>query len=85
MLEAFLARHSTLFSWVKPNASPIGFPRVNIAGDVTEFCEEIVRETGVLLLPGGVYDQPQHIRIGYGRSNMPEALERLEAYLERYV
>jgi aspartate/methionine/tyrosine aminotransferase len=83
ILEAFLARHSNLFSWVKPNASPIGFPKVNIAGDVTDFCEEIVRETGVLLLPGGVYDQPRHVRMGYGRSNMPEALERLEAYLNR--
>lgn len=83
ILEAFLVRHSELFAWVKPNASPIGFPRVTIAGDVTEFCEEIVRETGVLLLPGGVYDQPQHVRMSYGRSNMPEALGKLEAYLER--
>jgi aspartate/methionine/tyrosine aminotransferase len=83
MLETFLARHADLFSWVKPNASPIGFPKVNIAGDVMDFCEEIVRETGVLLLPGGVYDQPRHVRMGYGRSNMPEALQRLEAYLNR--
>ena len=83
ILEAFLGRHSDLFSWVKPNASPIGFPRVTIAGDVMDFCEQIVRETGVLLLPGGVYDQPQHVRIGYGRSNMPEALGKLEAYLNR--
>jgi aspartate/methionine/tyrosine aminotransferase len=85
VLEAFLARHSDLFSWVKPNASPIGFPRVNISGDVTDFCEQIVRETGVLLLPGGVYDQPQHIRMGYGRSDMPEALDRLEAYLNHKI
>jgi aspartate/methionine/tyrosine aminotransferase len=83
ILEAFLARHSDLFSWVKPNASPIGFPKVNIAGNVMNFCEEIVRETGVLLLPGGVYDQPEHVRMGFGRQNMPEALERLEAYLKR--
>ena len=83
VMQAFLERHSDLFAWVKPNASPIGFPRVNISGDVMDFCEEIVRETGVLLLPGGVYDQPRHVRMGYGRSNMPEALEKLEAYLKR--
>lgn len=82
LLEAFLARHSGLFSWVKPNASPIGFPRVNIKGNVTDFCEEVVQKTGVLLLPGSVYDQPNHIRMGYGRSNMPEALELLENYLQ---
>ncbi len=82
VLEAFLVRHADLFSWVKPNASPIGFPRLKLAVDVSEFCEQIVRETSVLLLPGGVYDQPRHVRMGFGRSNMPEALERLEAFLK---
>ncbi len=83
LMQAFFERHSDLFSWVKPDASPIGFPKVNIGGDVMAFCEEIVRETGVLLLPGSVYDQPRHVRVGYGRSNMPEALGILEDYLKR--
>jgi aspartate/methionine/tyrosine aminotransferase len=83
LMQDFLERHPDLFSWVKPDASPIGFPRVNISGDVMAFCEEIVRETGVLLLPGSVYDQPRHVRMGYGRSNMPEALGILEDYLKR--
>ncbi|MEO0534612.1 MAG: aminotransferase class I/II-fold pyridoxal phosphate-dependent enzyme [Cyanobacteria bacterium P01_A01_bin.123] len=85
LLEAFFERHPEIFSWVKPQASPIGFPKVTIQGDVMAWCEAIVRETSVLLLPGSVYDQPQHIRIGFGRSNMPEALERLEAYLRKHA
>jgi hypothetical protein len=36
----------------------------------------------VLLLPGDVYDEPGHVRLGYGRLNMPEALQRLDAWLE---
>jgi hypothetical protein len=28
-----------------------------------------------------VYDQPDHVRIGFGRANMPEALDLLEASL----
>ena len=83
LMQDFLERHSDLFSWVKPDASPIGFAKVDMAGDVMAFCEEIVRETGVLLLPGSVYDQPRHVRLGYGRSNMPEALGILEDYLKR--
>ena len=83
LMQDFLGRHANLFSWAKPDASPIGFPKVNISGDVMAFCEEIVRETGVLLLPGSVYDQPRHVRMGYGRSNMPEALGILEDYLKR--
>src|SRR5947207_1074599 len=38
-----------------------------------------IAEAGVLLLPGSVYDQPEHVRIGFGRANMPEALSLLEA------
>lgn len=81
LLEAFMARHPHLLEWVRPIASPIGFPRLNISGDVLGWCETVVRETSVLVLPGSVYDQPRHIRLGYGRSNMPEALERLEHWL----
>ena len=36
---------------------------------------------GVLLLPGTVYEQPQHVRFGFGRANLPQALERLDRYL----
>jgi hypothetical protein len=38
----------------------------------------------VLLLPGDVYDQPgNHFRIGFGRTNLPEALARLEEFTAR--
>jgi hypothetical protein len=35
----------------------------------------------VLLLPGTVFDQPRHIRFGYGRRNFPEALAQFESWL----
>lgn len=82
LLDEFLKRHSNLFDWVKPNASPIGFVRLKLDRDVYAFCEEVVRDSGVLLLPGSVYDQPRHIRFGYGRKNMPEALAQFEAHLD---
>ncbi len=80
LLTAFLKSHAGLFEWVTPTASPILFARFNVP-DVRAACEDIVAKTGVLLLPGDVYDQPGFVRIGYGRANMPEALERLDAYL----
>jgi aspartate/methionine/tyrosine aminotransferase len=83
LLQNFIERHQTLFSWVKPNASPIGFPRVHGIQNVREFCEEIVTQTSVLLLPGDVYEQPQHLRISYGRANMPIALGILDDYLAK--
>ena len=35
----------------------------------------------MLLLPGAVYDEPGHVRIGFGRATMPEALARLEEWI----
>jgi aspartate/methionine/tyrosine aminotransferase len=85
LLNAFLDRRSKLFSWTTPNASPIGFVEFHSNRDIHEFCETLVRDSGVLLLPGSVYDEPRHIRFGYGRRNMPESLAQLEAYLQSNV
>jgi aspartate/methionine/tyrosine aminotransferase len=81
ILEAFFRRHSDLFDVVMADASPICFPRINMKSDVREFCDRLVAQTSVMLLPGTVYDQPQHVRIGFGRSNMPAALSKLEQFL----
>jgi len=83
LLTAFFARHSDLFEWTPPNASTIGFARFKRQQDVLGFCENLVREAGVLLLPGTVYDEPRHVRFGYGRKNMPEALAQLESYVRQ--
>ena len=80
LLDDFFARHADTFEWVRPTASPIGFPRINGIGDVDGMCARLA-ELGVLLLPGLVYDEPSHVRVGFGRANLPEALELLEASL----
>jgi len=81
LLSAFLDRHGELLDWVAPAAGPIGFPRVLDGRDVREWCERTAAEAGVLLLPGYVYEQPDHVRFGYGRAGLAEALERLESSL----
>ena len=48
--------------------------------NLARYCARLA-EIGVLLLPGSVYDQPDHVRIGFGRANMPDALKLLEANL----
>jgi len=83
LLDGFFERHAGTFEWVRPTASPIGFPRVTGLGDLTRLCERLA-EAGVLLLPGSVYDQPDHVRIGFGRANMPEALQVLEVSLAHH-
>jgi len=81
LLDEFFARHAERFVWLRPKAGPIAFPRL-VGQDVEAFCSDLVTSTGVLLLPGTVYDDNgNHFRIGFGRQNLPEGLEQLEAYL----
>jgi aspartate/methionine/tyrosine aminotransferase len=77
LLDAFLDRHRETFAWVRPTASPIGFPRVHKFADIDALCRQLAA-AGVLLLPGSVYDEPRHVRVGYGRANLPEALTVLD-------
>ena len=81
-LNAFFASRQDLFAWEAPDAGPIAFPRY-LPGSVEQFCEELVQRTGVLLLPGTVYGENDHyFRIGFGRRNMAEGLEKLEEYVQ---
>jgi len=82
-LDAFFERRSDVFVWQRPKAGPIAFPRLLI-GQVEAFCERLVQQDGVLLLPGTLFDDPEnHFRMGFGRKNMPAALARLEEHCDR--
>ncbi len=82
LLDGFFARWPTRFSWARPAAGPVGFPRL-IEGDIDAFSDRLVKQAGVLLLPGTVFDDAgNHFRLGFGRKNLPEALEKLEDFLE---
>ena len=80
LLRGFMGRHDDLFGWVEPQGSPIAFPWLR-SGNASLFCQQVLENTGILLLPGEVYDQPSHFRVGYGRKNFPEVLQMLEAAL----
>jgi aspartate/methionine/tyrosine aminotransferase len=81
LLSEFVGRHERLLDWVAPTAGPICFPRVRDGRDVREWCERTAAEAGVLLLPGYVYEEPDHVRMGYGRAGLKQALDRLDARL----
>ena len=81
LLDGFFERHADSFSWQRPKAGPIAFPRL-LCGEVDAFCGSLVKASGVLLLPGTVYeDRENHFRIGFGRRSMPDAVARLEEFL----
>jgi aspartate/methionine/tyrosine aminotransferase len=84
LLDAFFEKWAGTFEWVRPRSGSIGFPRLLGDTPIDAFAEDLVRETGTLILPGTVFaDTGNHFRIGYGRTNMPEALARLDEYAAR--
>jgi aspartate/methionine/tyrosine aminotransferase len=85
VVDNFIASHSSLFSWTRPQAGSMGFPRL-LKGDIEDFCDKLVRQAGVLLLPGTMYDESNnHFRLGLGRKNLPQGMERLEEYLSKNI
>jgi aspartate/methionine/tyrosine aminotransferase len=83
LLDRFFERHSKIFSWKRPIAGSTAFPKLIPSLPISTFTEELVEKEGVMLLPGTVYDFPgNHFRLGYGRKNLPEALERLDRYVK---
>ena len=81
VIDELFSRRADLFNWVRPQSGSMGFPRY-LGGNVEEFCDELVKRAGVLLLPGSVYDDSRnHFRLGLGRKNLPQAVARLEEFL----
>ena len=88
LVRAFLARWSHLFEGYDPAGGCTAFPRYLGDDGVERFCESVVKEAGVLLLPASVFQSrlcavpTDRFRIGFGRRNLAQALERLDGYLE---
>jgi aspartate/methionine/tyrosine aminotransferase len=81
-VAAFMGRHMDVFTWLPPAAGSVAFPAFDPRWPVSPFCDGIRARAGVLLAPAGVFDYPgNHFRIGLGRANCVEALERVEAAL----
>lgn len=85
LLDRFFEEFQDRFTWVRPKAGTIAFPRLKGNGEALDFCRRVVTEANIMLLPSTVYDfGSHHFRVGFGRENMPKALEILTDYLHRF-
>ena len=84
LLDAFFETWADRFSWVRPRAGSVGFPRLTVPGvAIDDWSAGLVEAEGVLLLPGSEFGfGGNHFRLGFGRTDLPVALERLEAYAD---
>ena len=82
VLDPFFERWADRFTWVRPRAGSVGFPRLTAPRvSIDAWSAQLVETCGVLLLPGSLFGVPgDHFRVGFGRTDLPVALERLEGH-----
>ena len=84
LLDQFFQIHNRQFQWTRPQAGAIAFPKLQTGEGIDTFCDRLLKETGVLLAPGTMFDFPgNHFRMGFGRSNFADGLDALERWLRR--
>lgn len=85
LLDSFFSEHVDLFEWNRPRAGTIAFPRYKGKEGAHALCQRLVREAEIMLLPSTVYDyDDQHVRVGFGRENLQEGLEKYNDFLQAY-
>ena len=82
-VDEFMKTHAGHFSWVRPKGGCVGLIRYKKSELVDDLCHRLVQSEGVLLMPGSIFDMPSnHFRIGFGRQNFPEVLDKLKVFLK---
>ncbi|MFT8909300.1 MAG: aminotransferase [Lentilactobacillus diolivorans] len=73
-------------SVVMPQAVSTSFPKLTVPEDIEQFCIRLLKEKGVLLVPGNRFDVPGHVRLGYcaPEKTLWEGLKRLSEFLRQY-
>ncbi len=83
MLADFINGHPEHFRWNPPRGGSICFPRMTLVENTYNFCIRLVEDTGILLVPSRLFEYgDHHVRIGFGKDNLPQVLGLFGEYLE---
>jgi aspartate/methionine/tyrosine aminotransferase len=79
--RAFFMRYRELFTWLEPDGGSIAFPRYHGSVPLSRFSQELLETRSALLVPGDLFDVPDHFRVGLGRIDFPAGLQQVEAFI----
>jgi len=89
LLRGLWSDYPELFTWFQPQGGCVAFTRYNGPDGVEAFCQSLIEDSGVLLLPSSIYrselmDGPgHHFRIGFGRDKVfKDGLTAMRRHLE---
>ncbi len=84
LLNSFFQDYNNLFSWNRPIGGSVCFPRMLKVNSTQDFCDQLVEETGIMLLPSKMFlFDDSHVRIGFGRKDFSKVIKHFEKYLNR--
>jgi len=79
----YVAKHQIISSFIPPKTGSTSFVKLNIENSSLAFSNQLVEKTGIMTLPSEMFDYPgKYIRVGFGRNNFPEVLDKLDSYLK---
>jgi aspartate/methionine/tyrosine aminotransferase len=81
LFKQFQERNPDLLDFYIPKSGSTAFIRLRGSLTAFEYAEELVRKTGIMMLPSEKFDYGNHhARIGFGRQNLPEILAIWEQF-----
>jgi aspartate/methionine/tyrosine aminotransferase len=82
VLDEFFDRRQRLFTCNRPTGGSVCLARYLGPEGASSLAEEVVASAGIMLVPSTVFGfGDRHLRIGFGRENLPEVLERFDEHL----
>jgi len=85
LLVDFKSSHRNFINFISPKAGSTCFAHLNILESTYEFCQKLIKRTGIMLVPSEIFEyESGYVRIGFGRNNFPEILDIFHEYVEKY-
>jgi len=84
LLRAWMEQQGTIFSCTPPQAAAIAFVKYDLDINSTDLAMRLIREKGVMIVPGDHFGMDKYLRISYGlpESYLKGALGRIEELIK---
>ncbi len=92
IFKEVVSEYPEVLQWQEPRSCTISFFRLKGwglklgSGGATGFCDVMVKESGVMMVPSSVYNyQPdEYVRVGFGRKNFVRVMEEFRRFLDSH-
>ncbi len=82
VFESFLSDIGSLFAWRKPKGGIMTLVKTELKMPLHQFARSLAQSDGILMLPGDLFGiDGDYFRLGLGRKNLPDVLEKLKLRL----